>query len=249
MKVTEMKRFPRQAGVAVLRWFPENDRLPSRNGKVIRLPKKRTDADFYPLKGGEQFLFKLGNFDLNEPGMFDYIHFGGTDEVPFLASLKPQALLSYLNGGEHAFFEVLKPSIIQRLELIWGKNKTQRQGDIFAYPMPYDWDELFKRWQSNITGNSFGITREYISGLCDDSDGTALFDTRHKLSGEIYEGEFWLDGVGRFCADNSRPLTDERCPIVLGEGTVEAEDHKELALKGLHLIAQAALHINRAEVE
>ena len=236
MKVKEMRKLPGKAGVATLEWFLRDDRLPSIKGSVIRLPEMRDDAYFYPLKDGEQFLFWLGDFDLNEPDRFDHVYFGGTDETPFLVSLKPQALLSFLNGGEASFFEVLRPWIIQRLQLIWGKDKTRRQGNIFAYPMPYDWDKLVKKWNDNITGSMCSLDR--------DCNGRELFGTSHQFLGKLYQGDFWLDGIGRFFANRERPLTDGTYPIILGEGVIKTADHKELELKGLHLIAQAALLIS-----
>ncbi len=228
MRVAEIKKLPKQAGVATLEWFRENDRLPSRNGRNIRL-RRRAEAEFYPLQNGEQFLYRL--YPDNPK---DYVWFGGTDQAPFLTTLKPAAFLALASGGEKAFYEALKPPIIARAELFWGADKTRRQGDIFTYPIPKGWDVILAEWVNNITTRTYKLQQNW------NRRGTEVLNTRHTLSGMLFQGDFWLDGIGRLYADN-HPLADFYPRMVLGEGHLNAPDHTQLDLKGPHIIAQAHL--------
>lgn len=240
MNVGEMTKLPRRAGAAKLKWFTRTDRLPSREGATIRLPRRRGKAEFYTLKGGRQFLYSMGDVDPTkpDPGPIDWVYFGGTDEAPFFTSLRPQGLLAFQNGGERAFFEALKPSLLRRLEPIYGEDKTLRQGDLYAFPMPYGWDHLFNRWQGNSSGSCFQITRRYGSRS---QGGVRLFGTRHRLSGRVFEGEFWIDGIGRLHANSNGPITEDSPTVVLADGDLGGPDHRDLSLKGLHVIMRAPL--------
>lgn len=236
-KTADTRQTPRKAGCTTIIWGKGPHFPHMKEGGKIWLPRT-ADRTLHLLKGGEQFLFAP---HANNNG----VYFGGTDEGPFLTELTKEALLAYRNGGEEAFNCVLKPSIIQTLEAIHGAGKTIRQGDIFAYPMPYDRDELWKRWNNNCLTSQFKFDHVPCRGKID------LFGTRHSIqsaantSGQIYEGEFWLDGMGEFCSHNTTPLTTPRSPIVLAQGELVGEGHRPVDLPGLCLLSQVMFLVNR----
>jgi len=225
MKTTVVKGLPRKVGLANIIWFRRKDRLPSIHKGTIRL-RGGNGPEFYPLMGGEQFLYRLYPEDQR-----DYIWFGGTDsKAVFLTTLKPEAFQAYLNGGETSFYEALKPPVIARAELFWGKEKTRRQGDFFVFPLPLGWHELFSEWRKNCTNKTFHV----------DYGSHRILRTRHELYGYLFEGNFILDGIGKLYASNYG-YSDSYPRMVLGEGTLKAPDHEPIELKGPHIIAQAYL--------
>ena len=122
--------------------------------------------EFHPLKGGEQFLLSRIH-----PG--EGIWFGGTDERPFLVQLKLEALDHFEADGEAGFFEALKPEVIQNHEQEWGVDRTKRQGDIFAYPLPWSWWQFLRNnW---VEGQEVKLAETSV----------AAFGTRHRFTGKI----------------------------------------------------------------
>jgi hypothetical protein len=210
MKLFEMKHRPSEAGLAKI-FFEEDvydNSPPLRKGVNIALPDK-PEAEFFRLLSGEQFLFR---YQLNRDPEFKY-WFGGTDELPFLARLKSDPFKHFMRGGEDSFYRHLKPELIIRLEERYGI-MAKRQGDFFAFPLPYSWEDLAKaQWLC------FGKEVEPAQH----SKGKSLFGTRHKMIGLL--GERYPIFGGSY---------------TLGEGTINAPDHEPLIIDGqLHVILQA----------
>lgn len=183
--------------------------VPRRKGADIFLPRNPY-SDFFPLKGGEQFLYTFRDIPVSR---VPTIYFGGTDENPFLVRLHGGPLEAYEKGGEDAFFDFLKPREIRRLEQRLHVI-AKRQGDIFAMPLPFDWPDV-----DLITA----VVRGYpsIQGPAEDDVSIRhLFDTRHTM-----------DGLAS-TLDPSRTR-------ILGQGIITAPDHAPLVLDGIHLIVQA----------
>ncbi|MBI2590265.1 MAG: hypothetical protein HYW33_00070 [Candidatus Blackburnbacteria bacterium] len=103
-------KLPKNAGEAVLEWDHRVSE-PRREGRTIFLPA-HGPVEFYPLQDGRQFLVvvwdKTRNSYNSEPQWTHTLHFGGTDEQPFLVQMEP-AVLDELTGGEEAFYQTLKP--------------------------------------------------------------------------------------------------------------------------------------------
>jgi len=228
MQLVEMESRPERAGDAVLVWGDGlfKARTPSRDGKLIYLPLN-PGAKFYPLKNGEQFLF------CSRSGR---CWFGGTDEQPFLVALFPDAYKYFLSGGEAGFYEALKPAVIRAAEEKWGE-KAKRQGDVFAYPLPMRWEELFQDWlewrwvrgalqgeRERKAGVSFRMAR----------GGLSLFGTRHGFYGLFLSGEIYLEGLGVLSLDSTGTFSR----VLVGEGRLEAPDHSPVELKGPHILSQ-----------
>lgn len=86
MKLFEMKPRPSEAGLAKISYEKEYG-MPTRNGADIALIND-PEAEFFPLCGGEQFLFRRISPDDHNRGRGHEFWFGGTDELPFLVRLK-----------------------------------------------------------------------------------------------------------------------------------------------------------------
>jgi len=206
MKLFEMKELPQKAGMTLLEF--QACGLPCRRGNTITLPNN-PEHEFFPLKQGEQFLFRLNRTDYNGKTKYDYL-FGGTEHASFLVSLTPEPFEAFQRGGEAAFFNSLKPEVIKKCEELFGGN-CLRQGDIFAVPLPYTWDELNK------------MSRLSSGKICQDSQTTneKLFGTRHVFVGIC--ARFSVLGKSHF----------------IGTGTLTAPDHPPLVLNnGIFLFAQ-----------
>src|SRR5205085_1882934 len=114
---------------------------PSRNWEDIHLPI-HPQAEFHPLKNGDQFVFTLPERDqYGHSRGTKMVYFGGMDEEPFLVRLNSNTLGEFETQGEKGFFEALKPKRIQRMEIAFGK-KTKRQGDFFVMQTPFSWKLL-----------------------------------------------------------------------------------------------------------
>lgn len=204
MRLAEMKKFPTTAGKARLE-FSEAGTTPLRNNENISLPLNR-ECEYFSLRDGKQFLYVLYRYGKQ-------VYFGGTDENPFLVQLQDRTLSAFLHDGEKGFYHSLKPSIIDLFETKL-KKKTKRQGDFFAFPLPWSWERLAKSHLIN-TGLTMPVQQE---------TNLALNSTRHLFQGTM--------------SQNLVPLLGYRARIF--EGTINAPDHEPLVLKGPHAIEQAA---------
>ena len=108
--------------------------------------------------------------------------------------------------------------VIQILEQKWGRERTKRQGEIFAYELPLGWKELFRAsWQAFF---EFGY---YLR--------QNLLMTRHLHTG--WGSLIHLPKIG---------ITDRYARLLIVSGTIKARGHSPLHLKGPHVVAHAALH-------
>jgi len=234
MKLFEMKgQLPEEAGLAELEFTNEAE-SPGRKKELISLPAD-PQSEFFSLQDGAQFLFRctvLDNSDRYSPKKESALYFGGTDEQPFLVRAEPEAFPYFVLGGEVGFYEALKPPLIKWLEGLYGRERTNRQGDIFAYSLPSQghlfsrtpggwWIYMLERWEAN--GANINLSR------CEEQ----LFGTRHVFRGRKAVLE----------------VDDISAEFTLGEGVVEAPDHKPLVLRGPHLFQQAAFLFRPQEAD
>ncbi len=230
MFLSEMIRKPRRAGLARLAWERFSDDsgmiMPHRQNGIIHLPNC-PQAEFFPLKGRAQFVFKVPNdfarHDYGESG----IYFGGTDEQPFLASLEEGPLEALLEGGEEAFYDYLVPPSIKKASQIFGAGYS-RQGDIFAVPCPgLDWNLV------ELNHLIFSEEPEIHEEVKDHS----VFGTRHTFNG------LWLQAAGFRVepGDGYEPdaVSSLELPSAFVDGVLTAPDHRPLEVRGaIHLVVQ-----------
>lgn len=202
---------PDIAGEAKLKY--KEVKAPSRDGKVITLPE--TCFDVYLLPEADQFLCIEQEDEKTKHFKTDKrrgIWFGGTDEQPFLVELESEDMNNKSKWIEiwknNLVHEELKPEIIKLYEERFGKEKTLRQGDIFAYPLPtQDWEEI-DLWEETL-GRRHRMK-------CDDC-GLDIYETRHRFT----HGEIATWGTHIVC-----------------KGTLKAPDHKDLILPKICVLAQ-----------
>jgi len=218
MLLTELRgRRPRKAGKAVLEYSDETN-SPYRRGDVIILPEVG-NLQLYKLQPGwNQFIAR-----------FDYstVWFGGTDESPFLVRIDDRPFSEYCQGGPGSFYKSLVPELPERT--------YSRQGDIFASPIPFTWEDIMKAYRYLHGWNVKAVE----SGSS--SDGGRLFGTRHHLRGLVLDTHVRMPEVSHGTYGPSPTW------LVLAEGTVVAPDHTDMELKGVHALAQTKhLHDPRA---
>lgn len=209
MLLTELKgRRPRRAGKAVLE-YARGTEWPFRQEGTIVLPE-RGDLQLYRLQPGwNQF---IARFDHST------VWFGGTDENPFLVRIDDRPFSEYCRHGPSGFYKSLTPEL--------PGDTYCRQGDIFATPIPFTWEEIVKAYKF-----IHGWAVEPIE-FKTDINGRGIFGTRHQLKGLVLDHtvrmpETFVGGFG----PNSTYL-------VLAEGTVAAPDHADMELKEIHALAQ-----------
>lgn len=239
MELLHMEALPKRAGVATLNISPRVTR-PSRREAVINIPLRRGVA-FFPLRRGEQFLLRIRENHFGScrycgqpiPAGQTAVCFGGTDQrTPFLVDLVPKALEPFRKGGEEAFFDALKPWVIRALEEKYGAENTRRQGDIFAYSLPWSWEELGRRHLGSESTSLVTRGRRKVTGSFKIERGQGrLFGTRHVFIGD--QADVWTTAI--LDDPEFRGWAD------IGEGRIEAPDHDPLILEGPHVLTQTAL--------
>lgn len=227
MKLKDMKRLPEKAGKARLHFIKfgpgktphepphEFQEFPKRDDKEILLAED-PNIEFFRLSHGQQFLLQIPAY---LPTSASRTWFGGTDENPFLVPLVNHAFNIFEQEGEEAFYEALKPEVITAVERRFNV-VSQRQGDIWAAPVPYSWEKM-----KFIRFLCFGEAPEPREVLAEH-----LFGTRHVLTGLITRPRFApIDLDTHYVWPN------------FGEGTIEAPDHTPLKLEGVHVLTQTKL--------
>ena len=247
MKLAEMESLPERAGLARLNFVSKaGDRvLKDQFGRSV-LAFRRDDtiflinnpqAELFWLKNGNQFLFVGPNF-IWELGR-SQIWFGGTDEQPFLVNLEPEAYQAFLDHGEAGFYQALKPKIIKAIEEEFGVS-SKRQGDIFAVPIGFSWQELSRL---SLLVSEEKLQPQPVSLM-------SLFGTRHRFSGQISYLEHLASLSHKL--DERDTYLGQGLKVVdtyLAEGLVEAPDHSPLELKGVHLLSQTAYLADREHAD
>lgn len=230
MLLSSMPKLPQKAGKAAIQFTAKCGHIPDRKGALIRFPDPRisrfSEMEYYPLMGGRQFVihlpvhFRLTKDEQRFSGTRTggWLYFGGTDENPFLVQLDNSVdeLISAAMKGKSAFHEAIRPLLVKKLEKLLG-GKAKRQGDIFAYPVPFSWDQIIAAEM---------IFAEYGEELNEldirEVNNFSINDTRHLLTGKF------TDGVpGEFC-------------LGFAEGVIRAPDHSPMVLEGPHVLAQTA---------
>jgi hypothetical protein len=204
VKLKEMKRKPKKAGVAEIQ-FEEYRIHVELIGNVIHLPSWE-ENDFFRLKKGKQFLFV-------QKGTLDSYWFGGTDENPFVVEITKEAFQAFEKGGEKAFYDFLKPEVIKKLEKKNKRVEAKRQGDIWAFPVPF----------VTLEGLEFlddMLDLDYYTFETDEKSVSVL-GTRHTIDGN------YMDFEGSY-----------RNYRALAQGTLKSPNHKPLELETLHLLVQ-----------
>jgi hypothetical protein len=187
---TMVRELPRgeevvQVGPVTLR--TTNTGRPLRVGNDITLPNIPGNQLFI-LHGGDQFVFRPPT---------GTVWFGGLDEAPFMEEFQREAGDVLEKGGELAFFEAIKPSIIRDLEERWGRQGTRRQGDIWMYELPmFGWK---------------GVRQNFRLRGRRDTGKLAVFRTRHRLEGwwarAVLRGKYdVLVGGGKLTAPDHAPV-------------------------------------------
>lgn len=231
-----MISIPDKAGLARLR-LARDAAEPFREGNVITLPS--TTLTFLPLKKGQQFLAGPGNYSWQ-------LFFGGTDEQPFLVQVTPSLREVLEKQGEEAFYQALKPQRVRDYEQRTGR-AALRQGDIFAYPCT-EWANLnpenpeIKRALKLILGVDLEMEKTDTSMSDCRNSPARVFETRHILHGFIWprwqNERWWIQEPGK-CQEpqrwNMRPNLDP----VYATGVLEAPDHTDLVLEGVHVVTKA----------
>lgn len=213
MKLFEMgTKAPTSAGKARL-VFTKDVVVPTLEDEVIRLPAD-PEAEFFPLKDGDQFLFRCSiPPERRGDSAQQSVWFGGTDEQrPFSVRLHEDAFSAFIRGRERGFYNSLKPEVIRVMET--RSRKAKRQGDIFAVLFPLTWEELTTA-QGLIERSSLDIQ---------EVDQAPVYNTRHRFTGRIVQS-FYLK---------------RSYSVILGCGVLTAPDHEPLKLGSVHVLAQAA---------
>ena len=216
MQIFKMEKLPQSAGGVPIKWDSEVIRPLIKEGSIFI--SDVPNGEYYPLKNGEQLLY------------VDYFtYFGGMDEkAPFMTRLDPRAFNIFRAKGEQAFYQCLKPRIIQQAEKAWGEEGTERQGDIFVYPLPYPWKEL-----------SFRARMHELLWRCGLEEEVQIFGTRHTAQGNFPVIKVFIKELGEI---HSWPRSRLRgSEVAVGEGTLRAPNHEPLVLKGSHLLARSPM--------
>ena len=214
MLLAELRgRRPKKARKATLEYDPKASQ-PFRKEDVIVLPD-RGDLQLYRLQTGwNQF---IARFD------FSTVWFGGTDENPFLVRIDDGPFDGFCRRGPEGFYSSLLPRL---------PSKTyRRQGDIFASPIPFTWEEIRKMYHY-IHGWDVEILESDSKG-----DNSRLFGTRHRLNGTQMGTTVMLP------EEYSGSFGPRQAYFVLAEGTVVAPDHTDMKLEGIHALTQT-LHLH-----
>jgi len=201
LPLTGNAQLPERAGMVTLK--PTRGATPVRFGHTIQVPVINKGS-FTTLLNGEQFVVVVGAGDQAQGS------FGGTDEQPFLTGLLEPAWRALEEGGEKAFYESLKPTLIQKLEAATGV-PSSRQGDILAHRLDRDWQD---------------ITRFATQGTPMTARDRALFGTNHLFTGEVARIQLFPDG-------------SEGTTQLVVVGTITAPDHRPLILNTPHVITRA----------
>jgi hypothetical protein len=109
------------------------------------------------------------------------------------------------------FYHEIVPPIIKHFEKAFGA-KTRRQGDIFAYELPKELQDIKKLWTIMLIDEK--TTNQ--CGLIHTDTRTNLFDTRHTLIGDT--------------------ITSFKYPI--SRGIIKAPDHVDITLDNWHILSQ-----------
>ena len=208
---------PKKAGEAILVYGVEREDVRA-DGRFIYLTGHPKDQ-FYSLQEGEQFLFNpRGGKKGGQP------LFGGTDgENVFLSPIYVVAFDVFLEKGEAAFYQALRPEIVREMEKHF-QAEIRRQGDIFAVSLgSVTWENLnllhaLLLHHSGINDHRFVKTKEV--------DREPIFATRHTLTGKM-TATIPVQFV--YCAGP--------CPIV--QGVLDHPNHESLVLEELHLLARS----------
>lgn len=157
------------------------------------------------LEGYEQFVYTQPDLERDR---FTATWFGGTDEAPFLVRMDSS---TYEAASRNHFYQYIIPTRMITLCRKWG-GEWKRQGDIFAYPLPFTWDDLI--WIGNFNkANGLQIH---------ESKSEDVYGTRHRLNGKYCH--LMLSGSMQ----------------VIVEGVITAPDHSDMVLKGPHALDQTA---------
>jgi len=184
-----------KAGMATIEW-DEKIKEPRRCKEVITLPVDK--SEIYQVDPSfSQFLFLSPDQQK--------CWFGGTDELPFLVRLTPHDWKH--DWSKDRFYEQITPEIIKRFDSLY-KGKVKRQGDIFAYELPKELQDIEKLQAIMLIDDRVNNMSTY--------NKISLFHTRHCLEGEI--------------------TCHYKYPVA--RGIVRAPDHADLNLSNWHVLAQ-----------
>lgn len=96
---------------------------------------------------------------------------------------------------------------------------SDRQGDIWAAPIPYTWEEFERLFLL------FQVEAVTIQSEPKKVESFELLNTRHRLDGLYIIREAWT------------PWSPPR-QRVFAEGTITAPDHPPMTLEGIYIVAQ-----------
>ena len=138
--------------------------------------------------------------------------------------MNPEILDAYLKSPNN-FYPGIIPSLMGELKKRFPQMSYRRQGDIFAFPLPYSWEDIDKAFE-----------------ICNWNQPTAhyepiqILNTRHTLTGRYLslKREYGLLGQ----------LAD-----LVVEGTIRAPDHTPMKLEGPHAVSQTAFLYSPPEAD
>ena len=225
MVTTFATRLPQKAGIATIRVEEargkETPHIRREESTIIF--HNDPHSEFIVLRNGEQFLFKESRGDEL------HWYFGGTDGTRCIFLVKidcqesnPNPINAYHNEGEQGFFNSLKPEIIRKLEKNIG-HLTKRQGDQFAFPLPYPLESI-RNTKFLWTGIPHDEKSWWVATKYD-----LLYKTRRKLEGNVHVVKTTLLGES----------------VTIAEGTFTSPNHDPMILERPHIIARAVgMHRN-----
>jgi hypothetical protein len=186
----------------------------------IELPR---GCKLYPLKGGQNYIVSTEHYANKAT------YFFGLDEGLFFTRLSQRSIQPFLQSGEEAFYESLKPWIIREFSQR-TTDPPKRQGDIWAIRIADNWDTI----SQEVLG--------YPTSPCKEKSGRFnLFNTRHVLDG--FMAAAWIttsQKPARRFKKGKAVMKMKGAYVVFGIGTVAAPNHAPMILgDGIYALAQS----------
>jgi len=184
----------------------------------------------HPLKDGEQCLAKM-----TFANGHSFVFFG-KDENPFLTAVTREAFNAFLEGGEEAFFQSLKPLLIIKAEEKLGATAI-RQGDIWAVKVSDDWN-------ADLETNLNKLFNYRIHRKSENRERYSLYNTNHLFRGQLASAEkiekaHKRTKIGKKSGQRGLIEYERLTQFYIGTGTITAPDHAEKILDdGAYLICR-----------
>lgn len=229
-KLVNVGRLPSKAGGMRIEFHvPTNGKVPtpSLNTETMTaiLPMDESVA-FHTLEAGSTFLFTWRLFDRTEAW------YGGcTNGLPFLVRMSGSAMQVYNTNGEDAFLKALLPAWASQMQQSSLGGPAVRIGPVFAYPLPFSWDQIDLLAQliggRNLVNDeraAFRVANTFyrIKGCCRQYNGTPLKGKEVRIVQGMLEGPIQKIRTKDLLIDTPSKKFQHRlpgvCAIMLIEG-------------------------------